>query len=568
MVSSKQNCPYCGQAIPDAIGSLRDIGVEVFQRRHPTATAKGRTFVLSKHTYVIRVARLSVVKKKRRWAFYCGKTEADFYYFVGLSGTGAEVINLWKIPTHSVAGKKVINISDTKHNQWLQFRVYSFNETKEPIRVFDKHSEEGDMGPIRFKSGEFLRFTALLAFTIGEVQLGPNQGLAIRKGDVLEFDGMVMQYGGQTYRAPTVMNALRAGWLIHDQHSEVNADDYSYVPPSAGIKMGAVDEYKAKQEGREGQRHAPEIITQNDHLVSTVTQHQQRVEQANEVAWDQRTNAVPTVAQPQPEPQPNQQPQSARQAPQPSHIDRSVPASVVRKDDHAGMAAARQASGAGMVQEGEVKVVSNIPIRQAAKGGVTDVSHVPSNIGAVANPLLQPRPSQMGQTSTFEEQGVAGSGIIRDVRGNVMQQQLPTPPAGLPLTGAVVVDRMEDIPGALEPAARPVQATSEPGLNDLPADDGFDFEPPAVPEDMVEFLAGYKPDKLMAHKVLAARTVWSNFPANYPFKAKVATRIEACQFVSDQPVCIQAIFIAESASFQKKMAESFPVIQKLLDSLS
>jgi len=132
------------------------------------------------------------------------------------------------------------------------------------------------MPEIQFKRGEFLTFRATTKFHLGEKQKD------IWDGDEIEFDGQTVKYQGESFGAPSIRGAIKAGWLV------LASDNVSkYIPKAAGVVI-----HKAQSTGRE--RGAPIKMgsTQDEEQeVGLVKAHQERVK----TALDQSTAPRPRV---------------------------------------------------------------------------------------------------------------------------------------------------------------------------------------------------------------------------------------------------------------------------------
>lgn len=80
---------------------------------------------------------------------------------------------------------------------------------------------------IQFQLGQFQKFRILSGLHLGQYSIDLPAGAEV------EFDGQVLNYGGQSWPAPAVLGAIRVGWLVPvaDVNTKVCA------PKSAGVSV-------------------------------------------------------------------------------------------------------------------------------------------------------------------------------------------------------------------------------------------------------------------------------------------------------------------------------------------
>jgi len=120
-----------------------------------------------------------------------------------------------------------------------------------------------------FETGTFkpYRFTS-------KVHLGAVQQ-DVPEGTVVEFDGSVMRWGGQTYTVPQLQAGIRAGWLVpaEDQTS-------TYRPQPAGVRVRP-----AQSAGNErGEPMQMEEASEEEQIVGSVDKFKNHQDEAREAA--------------------------------------------------------------------------------------------------------------------------------------------------------------------------------------------------------------------------------------------------------------------------------------------
>lgn len=82
------------------------------------------------------------------------------------------------------------------------------------------------MAATDFQAGHFKPYRATTKVHLGQIETD------IFEGDVVEFDGQTLKYGGQDFAVPTVRGAIKIGWLVP-------ADDNvsQYIPQPAGVRV-------------------------------------------------------------------------------------------------------------------------------------------------------------------------------------------------------------------------------------------------------------------------------------------------------------------------------------------
>ena len=109
------------------------------------------------------------------------------------------------------------------------------------------------MDQIRFKTGEFITFTATRTFALG------NTGINLAKGSEFEFDGSTVKYAGADYAFPQLRAAYNTRWIVKTDEYE---DSTNYNRPvSANIKVRS-----ATEDGTTKEMKAP-VATETDERV-------------------------------------------------------------------------------------------------------------------------------------------------------------------------------------------------------------------------------------------------------------------------------------------------------------
>lgn len=68
------------------------------------------------------------------------------------------------------------------------------------------------MEQVRYKAGQFVTYTATRSFNAVD---RPGEGmLLIDRGEEVQFDGYILKYGGEDYKAANLKAAVKAAWLV------------------------------------------------------------------------------------------------------------------------------------------------------------------------------------------------------------------------------------------------------------------------------------------------------------------------------------------------------------------
>ena len=87
-----------------------------------------------------------------------------------------------------------------------------------------------------FQAGVFNTYRAVNKIHVGQIALD------LPEGEVVQFDGTVMKWGGKEHSVPALAAAIRAGWLVVSSDTESK-----YVPKSGGVKVHAPNVQGEKQ---------------------------------------------------------------------------------------------------------------------------------------------------------------------------------------------------------------------------------------------------------------------------------------------------------------------------------
>lgn len=81
-----------------------------------------------------------------------------------------------------------------------------------------------------FKRGEFREFRATERIHLGD------QGVDIQKGDIVEFDGVVLKHGIDEHQVPRLRGAVKKQWLVPSSDTTT-----TYVPRPGGVQVHPAD---------------------------------------------------------------------------------------------------------------------------------------------------------------------------------------------------------------------------------------------------------------------------------------------------------------------------------------
>jgi hypothetical protein len=142
------------------------------------------------------------------------------------------------------------------------------------------------MPEIQFKKGEFETYRATTKFHLGERQID------VWGGDEIEFDGQIVKYQGDSFGAPSIRGAIKAGWLV------LASDNVSqYVPKAGGVVV-----HPAQSSGRErGEPIQMGAIQEEEQEVGVVGDHKNRVKAALDKAAAPRSRPQPAAVAAEPE---------------------------------------------------------------------------------------------------------------------------------------------------------------------------------------------------------------------------------------------------------------------------
>jgi len=138
-----------------------------------------------------------------------------------------------------------------------------------------------------FETGIFKPYRATNKIHLGTIQQD------IPEGTIVEFDGSILKWGGQTYTVPQLQAGIRAGWLVPA------ADTTSiYRPQPAGVRVRP-----AQSAGSErGEPMQMEEASEEEQVVGTVAGAAERREDARIAGAHQVQRPAPAPAPVQPSP--------------------------------------------------------------------------------------------------------------------------------------------------------------------------------------------------------------------------------------------------------------------------
>lgn len=219
-----------------------------------------------------------------------------------------------------------------------------------------------------------------------------------------------------------------------------------------------------------------------------------------------------------------------------------------------------QAPGNGQAGPGQLYNSQGQPVTPAARQNPIETPVMRGPDGApliVAGPngapmmLMQGPGGSVQYITPMVVSGTDGQATLVPPGQRVSEEQLS---AAIPDTGETEID-----PEAIE---LPEQTEVSEEHQQLAAAAAPQSEvvqgPPDLHPEARELLKDKKPLKEMATAVLCGRQFWTNFPENWPFKSGVELRMKLAELHEDHLVCLKAVFMAESRSFQVKMLERWP----------
>lgn len=139
-----------------------------------------------------------------------------------------------------------------------------------------------------FETGVFKQYRFTSKVHLGAVQQD------VPEGTIVEYDGSVMKWGGQTYTIPQLQAGIRAGWLVpaEDQTS-------TYHPQPAGVRVRP-----AQSAGSErGEPMQMEEASEEEQIVGSVEGFKDHQNQAREAAAITPPRPKPKPQAPAPEPE-------------------------------------------------------------------------------------------------------------------------------------------------------------------------------------------------------------------------------------------------------------------------
>lgn len=123
-------------------------------------------------------------------------------------------------------------------------------------------------GEIRFRKGAPHVFIATKPFSLG------SQGLSVRKGTEVLYDGHTVTVDGEEYHIPTLRGAIKARWLVLEEEYD---PEESYAAPRANIQVRPAIEQPGGNQGR----MSISTTESDEREVGNVNQHATRTRTAN-----------------------------------------------------------------------------------------------------------------------------------------------------------------------------------------------------------------------------------------------------------------------------------------------
>jgi hypothetical protein len=121
------------------------------------------------------------------------------------------------------------------------------------------------MPAINFESGVFNTYRAVNKIHVGQIALD------LPEGEIVQYDGSVMKWGGKEHNVPALAAAIRAGWLV------VASDTTSkYVPKPGGVKVHAPNVQGDKQ----GQEIVFDSAVEDETVVGSLDKSKAKTQEA------------------------------------------------------------------------------------------------------------------------------------------------------------------------------------------------------------------------------------------------------------------------------------------------
>ena len=119
---------------------------------------------------------------------------------------------------------------------------------------------------ITFQTGVFNSYRVLHKVHLGQFAFD------LPENAILEFDGMTLKYGGQTYQSPAVAGAIRAGWFVPVEDTTTR----TYAPKSAEVKVHS----PTAQGTSRGESFKVTAVQEDEQEAGSLTQSAERRETA------------------------------------------------------------------------------------------------------------------------------------------------------------------------------------------------------------------------------------------------------------------------------------------------
>lgn len=123
---------------------------------------------------------------------------------------------------------------------------------------------------IQFQAGVFKKFRVVHKIHLGQFSLD------LPEGTLLDFDGMTLMYGGQTYSVPAAVGAVRAGWMVPVE----DVTTTTYAHKAAGIEVRAA----TAQGSDRGKAFKITAVMEDEQIVGSTQASEAKREEARKTA--------------------------------------------------------------------------------------------------------------------------------------------------------------------------------------------------------------------------------------------------------------------------------------------